>query len=63
MKFALIFPPEYDGELHLNVEQLDKNHLKIELVIAQEGEETVVQTLRRLGRHLMLQPIQSRASN
>jgi hypothetical protein len=63
-KFALIYPPEFDGELHILVES-EKNKpfmtRKISLTISCDPGESVEDAIRRVGREIAQQPLRTRA--
>lgn len=63
MKYALIYPPEFDGELHVKVEDEPNGPLvkrTVTVVLSVSPEESVGATLRKLGRDLANQPLRTR---
>lgn len=59
MKMILTYPPDHDGELHVDIKPLNTGpvkHLQVTLIISQQPEESTLQTMRRLGKELANQP-------
>lgn len=61
MKLVLMYPPDYDGELHFDIKKIDyvgshPGALEVKVTISQKKDETVLQTMRRLGMDLQRQP-------
>ena len=63
MKFALLYPPDYDGELHLTVEDKPNGPRiarTVTVTISVDPEELPKATLRALGQDLFKQPLRRR---
>jgi ABC-type oligopeptide transport system substrate-binding subunit len=57
------FPPDYDGELHIHVNQDTSKavpYLEINLTLSIGKDENVKEALTRLGRMLLVQPLSVR---
>ncbi len=65
MKFALTYPPEFDGELHVKVEDEPngpRTRRTITIVCSVEPDETPIATIRATGYDMMKQPIKRLAA-
>jgi hypothetical protein len=63
MKFALTYPPDFDGELHVKVEDTPNGPLvtrTVTVVLSVSPNEVMSATLRKLGRDLVNQPLRTR---
>lgn len=61
MKLVLMYPPDYDGELHFEIKKIDyvgshPGALEVKVIISQIEGESTLQTMRRLGMELQRQP-------
>ena len=62
--FALSYPPDFDGELHIDMEESLPDTCGIvrtlTIRVRCDQEEKMTQTIRRVGQEMLHQPIKGR---
>lgn len=63
--YALVYPPEFDGELHVHVESAVNGPFEkrtITVVVSCDPNEAVTDTIRRVGKDMERQPLRRRSA-